>query len=760
MKFLWAERGTGRPERESESGQLGDTSPRTGAGAWAQGRPPLTDAQLADDEREPVSRASREAKEQADFQAESRNSLGVGDVDERAVAESGVQVAELHGVDCDRGEGTRQAKPEPPAPTTKATNVASLNSCETTAVAGDTSSRTDGKAADWSGEEPTGTAKPTRAGMEAVTDKGSECRIHVVSTEDASGPSEMEAEGECGNSADQDHDGIVTSDTVSPRETTKRKAERRPHKRRQAAEPVEAPSEVATQSPADSLRGAAKDGEGVAGAGSGLFPTADASERKLEADSVLRDPAAAANEEGQQWRTPQYRAPARARPPGPERSRARDPRQEPTKSTTGDKRASIYVRVIFQQGGYCCVSLLLRRLPGLPERLVVSSEDGDVELLAIDDEWYQNVGSVDFARLLSHGIVCEDSDTDQRWVLAGREIFVLAPNTTHRGFISCPRLSVGRTHVVLCSTAQLAQVESALRAAGCAEWDQFGEEDGVPPGWRILRGVTPRQSVNLSAESDILNILRPLPEVEIELEGGIRLVHNRWLLGYPPTIRVYGDPEHTERVRIDGRKATVSGSGGYIAPEWDREGDHQIWCGDTNRSYSLVRSEANWTYWPAYSFVPNRSDGSAPEFEFCGPLVLPVAKDERSNEQPVVQVPPTNPVLLGACPGDVFVARQRRNLRGAHWLGLAPFAPVWALPTQPLHCDKRLSRVLLLTELAPLHRVPTEKIANERQNLERWIQLILDASRKGLAVEPARRVTDDLWREYRQLARNLWRSSR
>jgi hypothetical protein len=40
---------------------------------------------------------------------------------------------------------------------------------------------------------------------------------------------------------------------------------------------------------------------------------------------------------------------------------------------------------------------------------------------------------------------------------------------------------------------------------------------------------------------------------------------------------------------------------------------------------------------------------------------------------------------------------------------------------------------------------------------ERWCRVILDASRKGLEVEPASPATQELWRAYKQRARSLWK---
>ncbi len=458
-------------------------------------------------------------------------------------------------------------------------------------------------------------------------------------------------------------------------------------------------------------------------------------------------------------RSQQYRAPA-GRPPLRQRQ-SRSQARPTTRSRPPSREmpAPINLRLIFQRGGYCVVSLLPRRLHGLPDKLVVSSDAGDVKLGALQDEWYQDIFPTNLGQLLCTGIVWKDCDTCQEWRLSGREVFVLSHGTTHMGFVSCPRLVLGRDHVVLCTTEKLGPVEDALRRAGCVDWSHLGEDMGAPSGWRVLQRVVPQKAVPLNSDVDILNVLRPLPRVKIALEGGIRLAYNAWLLGYPPTIHVYGLPEHHQSVLIDGQKAVRSESDGYEVSGSGTEGDHQVWCSSTERSYSVVRGETCWTYWPAYSFALGRPESH--RFEFCGPLVRPVSTSILADQRRVVQVAPSNCVLLGACPGEVFIARPRADLRGAQCLGLPPFEPVWALPRQPLHCDKRVNRILLVGEptARPCYAY-LESPPSDRRNFELWYRLILDASRKGLSLESALPATHNLWRDYKRLARKLWRNSR
>ena len=464
------------------------------------------------------------------------------------------------------------------------------------------------------------------------------------------------------------------------------------------------------------------------------------------------------------------RAPSQYRPPTgapPARRKSPQPRvpveNAHGKATPGQSAAiEVRVRVLFRHAGYCIVSLLPKRLPGLPEELVARSPAGDVELRALQEDWYQDVVPDHLADLLRAGFVWVDPNATHEWRLSGREVFVLARGTIHRGFVSCARLTLGRDHVVLCTTGRLRAVGDALRAAGCTGWTELADDDGAPPGWLVLREIRPQRPVPLSSDADIMNVLRPLPDIEIALEGGIRIAYNTWLLGYPPAIRIYGygGPECTESVLIDGQEAADSERGGYTTPGWDAAGDHQVSCASTSRSYSVVRSQSNWPYWSAHSLSIPGARGEPRDFEFCGPLVRPVTANPQLPQRRVIQVSPTNPVLLGARPGEVFFAHRRNEVWGAQCLELPPFDPLWALPAQPLLCDKRTNRIVLVGQPAAEVDDVSWPPLTQRANIALWCQFVLDASRKGLAIEPASSTTHNLWREHKRRARTLWRKLR
>ena len=470
---------------------------------------------------------------------------------------------------------------------------------------------------------------------------------------------------------------------------------------------------------------------------------------------------AATKTRGLERPAPEYRAPAGGPPsprqPSPPRNHS-DNQGEPS---THVQPALVEVRILFQRGGYCAFSLLASRPSGLPERLTVSGDAGEVELSELQEDWYEADVAGGLADLLRNGFRWTDRETGQEWVLSRREVFVLAPGTEHRGFVSCPRLVVGREHLVLCAAAQIAAVEGGLREAGCSEWTQLGEDDGVPAGWKVLRAVRPQRSVPPSTDNHILNVLRPLPDIEIALEGGIRLAHNQWLLGYPPQIHIYGDPAHTGEVLIDGEEAARCEPGGYEVPGWDSEGDHRIWCGNISKSYSLARGKSSWKRWRAHSFSLPGTNGNGEKLALCGPVVWSGTIESHPDQRRAIPVSPSNPVFLGSRPGEVYFAYQRPDVRGAPCLGSPPFNPVWALPAQPLQSDKRRDRILLVGEpLAAHNDACGQQRAASGGDVERWYQMILNAGRKGLAVEPESWATDQLWRSYKQFARRLRKLSR
>jgi len=464
-------------------------------------------------------------------------------------------------------------------------------------------------------------------------------------------------------------------------------------------------------------------------------------------------------------RPPRYRGPVGG-PPVPRQppAAARNLAERTEPGAGGKHVLPVELRVLFERGDSLRVTLLPRRGPGLPDELTVWAPSGTVDLVALQEDWYQDVAPKNLDALLSEGVLWRDEATGQEWLLSGREIFVLTAGTAHRGLVSCARLALGREHAVLCKTSRLADVDAVLREAGCEGCTVLDVNDGAPHGWILLCDVLPHRPVSWTDKSDILNALRPMPQIEIALEGGICLGYASWLAEHPPSIRVYGDPDHRGAIYIDGQIAIASADGRYTAPGWDSVGPHHVWCNGATKTYSLVRLEPPSQSWAAFSFPTPGTRGGG-RLAICGPLVRsftdPRAESEEAATSEIIQVPPANPVLLGSLPGQVVVAHPRSDVRGAQCIVSSPFAPVWAIPVQPLHCDKHDNRVRLVGEPLPPGEGSGEvKARISRASIELWVSAIRDAGKKGLAVVPPDPAVAELWRRYRRYARDLWRRLR
>lgn len=452
----------------------------------------------------------------------------------------------------------------------------------------------------------------------------------------------------------------------------------------------------------------------------------------------------------------QYRAPTAGRPGSGVAAGKVKGRKEGGTSHTD---ATVFdLRVLFDRHGGCFISLLPRRPAGWPEAAQVSIGAESFDVHPLQDGWYEEIRPTDLGGVLRQGAI--GLDRDREWQLTGREVFTLAGRSALRGFVSCPRLEISRDHVVLCHSSSLRAVEAALDEAGCSDWIRLVEE-GVPSEWTLLRHVVPSKTVTQSDASDILNILRPVPEIDIELEGGVRLEHNNWLLGRHPTIRIYGAQDHLLEVAIDGQAATLDASGGFTVPGMTELGDHQIWCGGITKRFSIVKRPLPSQPWSAHRFG---SGSDRQGFTVCGPLVHYVAKRRVSVDEEDVSavqvVPRSHRVLLGAKPGEIRIAAVRPGFTRMPCVTHVPFQPVWGLPLSPLLADKRLDSVRFLAAALPLpgaSEVPLRAPHDQSDAVRRWCSYLLDASRKGLRLEPQSPDVAALWRLYRNRAREVRR---
>ena len=236
-------------------------------------------------------------------------------------------------------------------------------------------------------------------------------------------------------------------------------------------------------------------------------------------------------------------------------------KREPSRAVPVEVLADIRVHLTFERGGFCNFSLLPEHTPGLDEEISVKSGTGGLSLLAQGD-WYQDLQFPDIGRLLRDGLELIGrlgSGQRGRWLLTGRDLYVLASHPRASGFVSTNRLALGRSHVVLCTLESLEAVEAVLNEAGCAGYTKIDQSYGVPPEWIALRGVAPANAIPLSLGTDPFYAVKPAPDIEIELEGGLWLRNSVWVAGYPPRIKLLGQSTRSGEGRYRRQRNTAFG---------------------------------------------------------------------------------------------------------------------------------------------------------------------------------------------------------
>lgn len=400
------------------------------------------------------------------------------------------------------------------------------------------------------------------------------------------------------------------------------------------------------------------------------------------------------------------------------------------------------------------VALVPDRRDAMPNEIEVNGTQATLHLTRLRDDCYEPVGFANAGNALIQGVEWRGRGDARRWrwVLGGRELYVLAPGDEFglHGFISTARLWLNVRHVVLATKRLREEVEEALTEAGCATPEVSDDTaSGVPNGWLLFRDVMPTHAVPMRDERDILNALCPAHEIEPHFVGGIRLERNTWLAGYPPRIRFTGEFASGFQVKIDDHPVQPASDGTFEAPGWDSEGEHRLWFGDQATTYSLCTMDEAWEQWHAHDF----GTGAA----ICGARTCPVDATRRRQ----VRVPASNPLLIGARPGEIFLCYARSDVRCKILLAWVSFEPVWALPLDPAHTDKQSARILLLQPSEPQNDI--QVLAENRaakSKLVAWSATIREAGCKGLRLAQEDEQAKALWQRYRRIAKQLRRRMR
>lgn len=464
-------------------------------------------------------------------------------------------------------------------------------------------------------------------------------------------------------------------------------------------------------------------------------------------------------------RTP--KRPAESKPPiyRPVTPKARTPLRPaaaspPAEPTHRQRSLPVHVRLLFERGGFCRITLLPRRTPDLPKVLEIQGGAEELSLFMLQDEWFGDVFVSDAGRLMKEGAVWTATMDDgnlARWTLSGREIYVLAHRSDLNGFVSTARLAIGEEHIVLFTREYLESVREALDEAGCSGSLMLDTDTGLPDGWIGFQSVKPTRAVPFGPDGDVLNVLRPQAEIEIVLDGGIKIDRAAWLTGHPPRIEIHGDTGSAATPLIDGQEATQGSDGTFHASGWDSPGDHSVFCGSQNRSYSIIEGAQEWEPWRAHCWPLEEGDQAEKGPYICGALVYPPASASEGSRAFIAPSPDT--LLLGAAPGQIAKTGRRKQHQDGFALAFPDFDPVWAVPANALRCNKHSSRVLLIAKTLSLPG-QFHKGAVDFRRVSLWCDAILNAARKYLKCEPYDEDVTKLWRSYKKCARSIWKTIR
>lgn len=478
---------------------------------------------------------------------------------------------------------------------------------------------------------------------------------------------------------------------------------------------------------------------------------------------IADDPSADSDDQsplGERPKEPQNdtaRRPRKYRPAGDRSPVPREHTQRVGERDPGDRALRVEVRLVFEKAGFCRISFIPRRADGLPSELKVAGSGDPPELSELQDNWYQDITLPDAAQLLKQGLEWAASLPDGqhvRFSLSGRELYVLSRHEELSGFVSIPRLVLCQEHVVLCTIERLSDVQTAIARTGSPTPALLTHEQGVPDGWVGLRGVIPSKPMPPNPAGDILNALRPVAEANIVLEGGIRIGRQTWLTGFPPCVRLHGDANSINEVKIDGQTAAQDLRGVYRVTGWDMPGEHTVWCASESKHYSIRDGAESWNAWDAYTWSLGEIDPdlSSAQPAICGVLMRPRLGGQRK----AIIVPASNPILIGAAPGEIESCIRRTDARAQVCVGYPAFEPVWALPSDPLHCDKHITQILLIGPA----KLPLPDAQHGGRKASAWSGVILAAARKGLLPTPTQAQSFQLWKAYKRRAKIIRRSKR
>jgi hypothetical protein len=423
------------------------------------------------------------------------------------------------------------------------------------------------------------------------------------------------------------------------------------------------------------------------------------------------------------------------------------PSQTPIQPRT-TRSLRLLPRLRFMPGSTVALSLVPRRLATMPEQLDIIFADGQsFALRKIHDCWFSDVEPINLEKYLLQGAKATalTNGISHSWQASGQHLYVLSGANQISGFLAHNgKFEIGGHYTVLCTAAIKDQTEAILKEIGAKPKSVFTDADGLPSGLVCFKDIVPTKTRTSTIQG--FELLSPLQKFDVQFSGGIRIESTTWLAGYPPEIQVTG-VQDIQDITIDGNPAKIEGNG-LRASCWDSPGKHVISYSRKCRTYEILEPDGDWSPWECHQIESPQAT-----YQLCGASLW--TRTEQGDLIPVSGLFPTNRFLLGAVPGEIYISRDPNASRNAlsEKPLYVPFEPVWSLPHDPIHSNKRRETIQLLNITWPTYS-PRLKL---NRSVMTWARLILDGGRKGLPLCSSDNEAMHLWQAYKDIARKLRR---
>lgn len=392
------------------------------------------------------------------------------------------------------------------------------------------------------------------------------------------------------------------------------------------------------------------------------------------------------------------------------------------------------------------LSVVLTRPDGFPESVEVQTAQAAVSYSteAYDEQRYDDLDLPWTSELLDGELRFASADGLQ-WLRSARKVHIFAEDTDEPELISLSAVRAGMAHTLVCRIGDVEAVCLAAVSTGSQKLQTHEQEHGIPEGWMVLSDYIPMHAAKSPLPPD-MQPLDPGEGLEIVFVGGPPIRAKVYDAGHPPQISITPAPG-SAMVTIDGKPATLSPDGAWIAPGWDAPGQHMVdVTPGPSKSYEIAAdpwSSSGWEFWDAY---PERFKGSVTgpwaQSRICGARV-------RGPADGTVVAAETKPTLVALGLKSGATPLQRRD-DAVVSVGLMAGPPAFLLSATG---SRRTQGRIVWLGLASTQGI-------SRQHDKEWVNTVRSATARRLRLDQADVLGEDAWRKAKERARRLRRRLR